>query len=69
MKGTHGHLGEAWLAHTGMSGDSVGLSEMNPLPQGQKEGQGKTPGKVGTSLGLAHSRGLGAGSKAVLTTP
>ena len=51
-----------------MSGDSMGLSEMNPLPQGQ-EGQGKTPGKVGTSLGLAHSRGLRAGSKAVLTTP
>lgn len=52
-----------------MSGDSMGLSEMNPLPQGQKEGQGKTPGKVGTSLGLVQSRGLGAGSKAVLTTP
>lgn len=56
------------VPHRGV-GDSTGLSETNPLPQGQKEGQGKTPGKVGTSLGLAHIRGLGAGSQAALATP
>lgn len=51
-----------------MSGKRVGLAEMNPLSQGQKKVQGKTPGRVDTSPGLVDGRGLSAGSKAALTT-
>lgn len=55
-----GHLGEAWLFQAGMSGEMVGLAEMNPPSPGRKGVQGKTRVRVGTRPGLVDSRGPSA---------